>query len=295
MDALQPAGSFKIRGIGLKCQRAYNKGVRHFIAPSGGNAGLAVAYAGYQLGAKVTVVVPQTTKLSMRQKIAFYGAKIIVHGSCWDEAFLYALTLVDSPLEELIHPFDHPDLWEGHASIIDEVIPLMPKPDLVILATGGGGLYCGVAQGLEKHNWVDVPILSVEPFGAPKFHDSLKENRLITLDKVATVATSLATKTVTSEALIWAQKHPTIPWLVSDDAALNACYQFADDHKILVEPSCGAALSTIYDQASPVKNRNTILVIVCGGNMIDIDLLFRWNQKRLAGPNTPHLNLSPSL
>jgi L-serine/L-threonine ammonia-lyase len=61
MEALQPPGSFKIRGVGLVCQTHAQRGVKRFISSSGGNAGIAVAYAGRQLGISVTVVVPQTT------------------------------------------------------------------------------------------------------------------------------------------------------------------------------------------------------------------------------------------
>ncbi len=61
MDALQPSGSFKLRGIGYACQEYIREGAKSFISSSGGNAGIAVAYAGRKLGMPVTVVVPETT------------------------------------------------------------------------------------------------------------------------------------------------------------------------------------------------------------------------------------------
>lgn len=81
MDALQPSGSFKIRGVGLACQEYYQKGARSFISSSGGNAGLAVAYAGRMLGIPVTVVVPETTSKRAIDLLRLEQAKVIVHAA----------------------------------------------------------------------------------------------------------------------------------------------------------------------------------------------------------------------
>ena len=93
MDCFQPTGSFKIRGIGLFCQQAKLDGIQELICASGGNAGMATAYAGRKLGMKVTIVVPKTTKESVCAKIRGYGATVLVNGAVWDETAVYAKSL----------------------------------------------------------------------------------------------------------------------------------------------------------------------------------------------------------
>ena len=86
MDALQPSGSFKLRGIGHACQEYARRGARGFISSSGGNAGIAVAYAGRILGLAVRVVVPQTTTERAMGLIRQEGAEVIVHGASCPES-----------------------------------------------------------------------------------------------------------------------------------------------------------------------------------------------------------------
>ncbi len=279
MEALQPSGSFKLRGIGLLCQRSYAEGKKHFISSSGGNAGMAVAYAGRKLKAKVTVVVPKTTGLNMRQKIVREGAKLVVHGSCWDEAHVRALELSKSAGGQLIHPFDDPIIWEGHSTLVDELVAEDCIPDGIILAVGGGGLFCGVARGLIHYQLKEMSLICVEPEGAASFYESVKSGTRVLLPKVSTIATSLATRSVNEEALVLARKVKVIPCKVTDAMALKACVRFADDHRVLVEPACGIALAAAYEKLRAVKKMKSLVVVVCGGVGVDLDLIEIWRQK----------------
>ena len=121
MEALQPCGSFKARGIGFACQRYVSYGRRRLVSSSGGNAGLAVAYAGRQLGVPVTVVVPHTTSERARQLLRHEAAEVVVFGQSWQEAHERAQTLLDAD-SAYLHPFDDPVIWEGHASLVSEVV-----------------------------------------------------------------------------------------------------------------------------------------------------------------------------
>ena len=121
MDALQPSGSFKLRGMSLACARAKARGAKLLVSSSGGNAGLAVAYAGRQMGMPVTVCVPETTPEFIRDRLATFGATVEVHGSMWAQAHERALQLADELQGALMHPFDMPDLWEGHGTLVHEL------------------------------------------------------------------------------------------------------------------------------------------------------------------------------
>ncbi|MEO1086314.1 MAG: pyridoxal-phosphate dependent enzyme, partial [Acidobacteriota bacterium] len=190
LDALQPSGSFKLRGVGHACRRYREKGATAFLASSGGNAGLAVACAGRQLGVPVTVVVPETTSQRAMDLIASEGADVQVVGHDWMAAHTHALELARDDTA-YIHPFDDPYLWEGHATVIDEVAQAGVKPNVVVLSVGGGGLLCGAIEGLRRNGWADTPILAVETVGADSLATALAAGEHVGVDGITSIATSL--------------------------------------------------------------------------------------------------------
>ncbi|MBM3104019.1 pyridoxal-phosphate dependent enzyme [Pseudomonas sp. V1] len=275
LDALQPSGSFKLRGIGLACETYAKQGKRRFVSSSGGNAGIAVAYAGRSLGLAVTVVVPETTTERAKQLIRQEEAQVIVHGKAWHEANALALSLLGED-DAYIHPFDDPLLWQGHASMIDEVATSGVKPDAVVVAVGGGGLLSGVCEGLARNGWSDVPVFAVETAGAASLAAAMAHKAWVALDSVQTVATSLAAKQVCKRAFEWSQERPVYSHVVSDQDALDACERFLSDQRILVEPACGAALALAYAPSDTLKRYQRVLVVVCGGVTATIDQIRQW-------------------
>lgn len=264
MEALQPPGSFKLRGVGLACETHARRGARRFVSSSGGNAGIAVAYAGRMLGLPVEVVVPQTTSARARELIALQGARLTVHGASWQEANELAQSML-GPDDAFIHPFDDPLLWDGHATLVDELAQAGGCPDLVVLSVGGGGLLSGVVQGLHRNGWGHVPVLAAETVGADSLAQSVAAGERITLPAITSVATSLGAKQVCAQAFEWTQRHAVHPVVVSDAQALAACRRFLDDHRVLVEPACGAALAAL-DAVPPALHAvRRVLVVVCGG------------------------------
>ena len=245
LDVLQPSGSFKIRGIGYACEHFANKGAKAFLSSSGGNAGMAVAYAGKKLGIPVKVVVPKTTTNRSISILKKDNAEVIVHGTSWLEANALAQS-IKTDETAFIHPFDDELLWRGHSTMIDEVSVTGFKPDLIILSVGGGGLLAGVIKGLINNNWEDIPIMAVETYGAASLNKSLKNGKTVELEKITSLATSLGAKRVSEGAFQLALTHNIKSELISDLDTLLACKNFLSDHNILVEPACGAALSPIY-------------------------------------------------
>lgn len=275
MECFQPIGSFKIRGVGLLCQELVSQGCAQLVASSGGNAGYAVAYAARKLGVAATVFVPKTTNAIFLSLLKSEGATVKIYGDVWDEAHQAAMHFMAETQAGYVPPFDHPTLWRGHATIIDEAVKQCEKPDAVIAAVGGGGLLCGVLEGLERNGWSNVATFSVETEGAASFAASVTADKLITLDRVSTVATSMGAKRVAAKLFEWSQKRVVTPLIVSDIDAINGCRQFVDDHRVLVEPACGAVLSAIYniDKIKEYSDAESILVIVCGGVGVSIKSL----------------------
>lgn len=283
MDNAQPSGSFKLRGIGKLSQRAVAAGATHLVCPSGGNAGFAAAVAGVALGVRTTVVVPSTTGAAVRRAIADIGATVIVHGAVWDEANLEALRLCTAPGAIYIPPFDHPDIWDGNATVIDEALQQAGQNsqggedgspfDVVICAVGGGGLLCGVLEGLHRNGLAHVPVLAVETEGAASYAAAVQAGTPVTLPAITSVASSLGARRVAQAALDWHRRHEVVSVVMTDAQAIDACVRFADDLRVLVEPACGAALAVVYQHSPQLQRFSRPLVIVCGGIGIDLATL----------------------
>jgi L-serine/L-threonine ammonia-lyase len=276
LDAQQPTGSFKIRGVGRLCQQLKAQRATAFVSSSGGNAGYAAAYAGQALGVPVTVVVPSTTPAFMRARVAALGAAVIVEGDVWDEADALARAIVARGEGAYVPPFDHPLLWEGHASLVDEILDAGEAPDAVVVAVGGGGLLCGVAEGLARHGLADTAILAVETEGAASYARAVEAGHPVTLERITTVASSLGAKRVADAAFDWSTRRTIVPVVVSDADAVRSCLRFADDYLALVEPACGAALSLAYDAHPALAPYARVAVIVCGGVVVSLEKLAAW-------------------
>jgi len=273
LENLQPSGSFKNRGIGHFCKMKVKSGAKEFVSSSGGNAGLAAAFASSQLGTPITVVVPTSTCELMVDRIKSHQATVIQEGDDWQEADKIARSLCKTRGGCYVPPFDDPFIWTGNATLVHEIADAGLHPDAVVLSVGGGGLFCGVAQGMHDVGWKNVPIYAVETEGAASFAASLKAGHIVEIEKIDTIAKSLGARTVTEQAIQIARSHPICSKVVSDTATSNACCHFAEDHRMLVEPACGASLSLCYDKDVALKGHKNIVVIVCGGAAVTPKML----------------------
>jgi L-serine/L-threonine ammonia-lyase len=267
MDCYQPIQSFKIRGIGHLCVHAKQQGYTHLVSASGGNAGYATAYAAYQLGMQATVFMPKHISIHTQNKLKQLNASVVIVGDSIDEAQQVAQTYVSEHNAFFIPPFNHPLIWDGHVSIVDELYTQMQhKPDAIVLSVGGGGLLCGIMKGLEKYHWQhDVAVITSETLGTNSLKQSIDLNELIALKSTQGIATSLAAKKVAQQAFDYAQKYQVKCMSVTDAESLNACVRFAREQNTLVEPACGATLAILYNHAYALENYKNIVFIICGG------------------------------
>jgi L-serine/L-threonine ammonia-lyase len=281
LDALQPAGSFKLRGVGRLCQHEVENGAKEIFCASGGNAGIAAAYAGRALGVPVTIVVPETTSEEVRRSIAATGAAVLVHGSVFDEANAHAVNLAAERKAAYVHPFDHPLLWEGHGTLIDEVVAKGAEFDCVIASVGGGGLLAGIVAGLKRNGLDNVPVIAVETEGAASFNASLAAGEHITLPAITSIATSLGARQVAQHVFDLPRHHPIESVTVTDAEAVAACLKFADAYRILVEPACGAALAVADTHPDLLARFKNPLIEVCGGIGVSLEKLKMWRERLL--------------
>jgi len=268
LDALQASGSFKDRGMAHLCATLEQEGASKLVSSSGGNAGLAVATVGPKLGMSVSVIVPETTKPFVRQKLESLGATVTVHGKNWNEADKLARELVEADVAaKYVSPYDNPLLWTGHSTIVDEIVKEIPIPiGAIVVSVGGGGLLCGILEGCQR-NGVTPKIIAAETQGASSFGQAWEKGEVVTLPGIDSIATSLGATSVTPVALERAK-------------AVEACLKFSRDHRLLVEPACGAGLAVVYskrlrDQLLAHAN-GPIVLEVCGGSGVTLDLLNQW-------------------
>jgi L-serine/L-threonine ammonia-lyase len=221
------------------------------------------------------VVVPQTASARAQALLRQQGAEVRVHGASWQEAHELAQALTDADAA-LIHPFDDPLLWHGHATLVDEVVAAGLQFDAVLLSVGGGGLLCGVAEGLRRHGLDGVPILAVETAGAASLRAAIDAGRTVELPRIDSVAVSLGAKRVCERAWQWTREREVRSIVLPDARALAACERFLDDHRILVEPACGASLAPAYEPGDALAGFGRLLVVVCGGATTTADQLHAW-------------------
>jgi len=192
MENTQPSGSFKIRGIGNMIQKRVKlKQAKKIVASSGGNAGAAAAYACRQLNIPATIYVPETTSQVVIKRLENFGAQVFVHGQVWDETDREA-RMACNTLESVVYvpPFDDAEIWEGNSSLVDEIsdqLPLGLIPDCIVASVGGGGLMCGVIEGVVRLGWMEkgIKLIAVETEGADCFNQAVKEDKLVTLSKIS--------------------------------------------------------------------------------------------------------------
>jgi len=280
LDNLQPSGSFKLRGMGLLCSQAKAQGKRKVVCPSGGNAGFATAVAAASLGLQACIVVPHTTPETTRARIRKTGADVIVHGKVWDDANQRAKELSQGADTEYVPAFDHPVLWEGHSTLIDEVLEDCPQVDTLVTSVGGGGLLAGLLTGLIRHRRMDCRIVACETAGAASFSAAIKAGYPVRLPRIDTVATSLA------QVAAWPVQHlldfPHQCVVLSDDDAIMGVVRYANDLRQLVEPACGVSLAIGYLDHPAIAGAHDVVIVVCGGVSISAQLVSGWARSSAA-------------
>lgn len=298
LETLQPSGSFKSRGIGnLLLSSLTSHGTAkpiHFYCSSGGNAGLACATAAKSLGRPATIVVPFATPEFMVGKLRKLGAHVVQKGNHWQEAdtYLRNYLLANDVNGVYVPPFDHPDIWDGNSTLIDELetqfAPLNSDYDAVVCSVGGGGLFAGIMQGLARHSRIPgFKVLAVETEGAHSLAHSLRNNALSRLPAITSIATSLGATQVAAKAFEWAQRPEVHSRVVSDAQAAMACVEFADDERIIVESACGASIAAVYNNtlrslypslSDAEFSTLNIVVVVCGGSNISLAKLQEYRE-----------------
>jgi threonine dehydratase len=266
LELLQHTGSFKPRGAftNLLMREVPAAGV---VAASGGNHGVAVAYAASQLGKRATIFVPSVASPVKMQRIRAYGAELIVAGDRYNDALAGSEEWSARSGALPVHAYDQPETLLGQGTTGLEFEDQAPGLDTVLVACGGGGLIGGMAAWYGGR----VKIVGVEPEACPTLALALEAGKPVDSPAGGIAADSLAPKQVGALMFPFAQKYVDRVALVSDDAIREAQNALWDTLRIVAEPGGAAAFSALLSRRYVPRPGERVGVLVCGGNTTAVD------------------------
>ncbi|MCI8737525.1 MAG: threonine ammonia-lyase [Lachnospiraceae bacterium] len=263
-ENMQFTGAYKVRGAYYKLstltEEERQKGL---ITASAGNHAQGVAYAAQCYGVKAVIVMPTTTPLIKVNRTKGYGAEVILHGDVYDEACAHALKLAEEKGYTFVHPFDDLAVATGQGTIAMEIVKELPLVDIILVPIGGGGLATGVST-LAKLLNPKIQVIGVEPAGAACMQESLKENKVTTLESVSTIADGTAVKTPGEKIFPYVRKNLDGIITVEDEELVVSFLDMVENHKMVIENSGLLTVAAI--KHLDCKDRR-VVSILSGGNM----------------------------
>jgi threonine dehydratase len=264
LECLQVTGSFKARGA-LNTLRSLAPAEisRSIITASGGNHGLAVAYAGYVAKTAATIYLPTNVPAAKIAKLEAWGATVVVGGDVWDDANRAALAKAAEDGLTYIHPFADPRVIAGQGTLGLELLEQAPDLDTVLVAIGGGGLISGVALALKAMKPA-IKVIGIEPTGAPTLYESVRAKHLVELKRIDTVAGTLAPRATSVINLEIVSKHVDEIFLVSDDHMRDAARWLWFEHGVAAELSGAASVAALLSGRYKPREGERVCALVCG-------------------------------
>jgi len=273
-EDLQPVFSFKLRG-------AYNKiagltaedQAKGVIAASAGNHAQGVAMSANKLGIRALIVMPKTTPEIKVDAVRSYGARAVLFGDSYDEAYEHSRQLASDKGMTFIHPFDDADVIAGQGTIGMEILRQHTgPPDAIFIPVGGGGLIAGIGAYV-KFVFPGVKIIGVEPEDAPTLQRALASNRRVVLKQVGIFADGVAVRQIGKESFRVAREVVDEVILVSTDEICAAIKDVFDDTRTVAEPAGALSVAGLkrYVEREGVKDQS--LVAIESGANINFDRL----------------------
>jgi threonine dehydratase len=266
LELMQHSGSFKVRGAfaNLLMRKVPPVGV---AAASGGNHGVAVAYAAGRLGVPAKIFVPSITSPAKIARIRDCGAELVVLGERYADALATSETFVAESGALAVHAFDQAETLLGQGTLALELERQVSDLDTLLVAVGGGGLIGGIAAWFERR----VRVVAVEPEASPTMYRALAAGRPVDAEAGGIAADSLAPRRVGELGFPIAQACIDRVVLVSDDAIRAAQRALWDVTRVVAEPGGAAAFAALLSGGYTPEKSERVGIVVCGGNTIAVD------------------------
>jgi threonine dehydratase len=266
LELFQKTGTFKLRGA-LNCIAALNAAARGrgVVAVSQGNHAIAVAYTARLSGVGAKVVMPRQANPARVAACRELGAEVVLMADV-HQAFAHGREIERNEGRTMLHPYDGPLTAQGTGTIGLELMAQVPGLDAVVVPVGGGGLCAGIAAAVKQLN-PDCAVYGVEPFGADALYRSFASGVPETLERVDTVADSLAAPYAMEYSFNVCRRFVNEVVRVGDDEICEAMLHLFRDAKLVAEPAAAVATAALF---GPLRERlagKRVALLVCGSNI----------------------------
>ncbi|MFD3843322.1 threonine/serine dehydratase [Streptomyces sp. NPDC058642] len=274
-EFMQHTGSFKARGAQNFLQAHRDAGTlpdTGVTIASGGNAGLACAWAARQQGVTATVFLPTTAPAVKVAKLRAYGAVVRLVGTEYAEALAACQEFADTTGALTSHAYDHPLIAAGAGTLLEEIHTRLPGLDTVVVAVGGGGLFAGVSTAARHHG---IRVVAVEPENCRALNAALESGHPVDVRVDSVAADSLGARRTSAMALNAAQQDNVRSVLVPDSEIIRARQALWDDRRLAVEHAAATALAAVTATEAPYRPApgEQVAVVLCGANTDPSDLV----------------------
>ena len=270
LECLQVTGAFKVRGannaILLMSEEERSRGV---VTASGGNHGIAVAYAAHASKCPAVIYLPETSGMDKAERARAWGAEVIRIGEVWDDSERAALKRAKQDGLTYIHPFADPAVIAGQGTIAREMLKQSPDIDVIVAGVGGGGLISGIAIAAKSMK-PEIKVIGVEPVGAPTLSTSLAADKVTTLEKIESAAGTLSPKRSAQINLDIIREKVDEVVLVSDEQMRDAARWLWFEMNQGVELAGAAPLAAIRTGKINVPDDQIVAVVVNGNGTAGI-------------------------
>ena len=265
-EYLQHTGSFKARGAFNRVLATLERGELDpevgIVVASGGNAGMANAFAARQAEVPATVFVPETAPPVKVARLQSYGATVRQVGTEYAQAFEAAMEHTQRTGAVYCHAYDQQEIVAGAGTMTEEILEDDPAVDTIIVAVGGGGLLAGTLASAAGR----AGVVAVEPATASAVHAALEAGEPVDVPVSGVAADSLGARRVGDIAFDTASRVGVTSLLVEDEAIIAARKALWEDFRIAAEHGAAAAYAALLDGAYTPQAGERIAVVVCGAN-----------------------------
>ena len=265
--------AFKLRGAYQKISSLSDEQKRRgVVASSAGNHAQGVALSAKKLGIDAIIVMPMSTPKIKVNAVEQLGAKVVLHGDVYDDAYQYAKTLEQEQNLVFIHPYDDIEVMAGQATIAKELLEQLPSMDKVFIPVGGGGLIAGMATYI-KHYAPHIKVIGVEPEDSPTLYQALKQGERVILPEVGRFADGVAVKQIGEKTYPIAKQAVDEVVLVSNDEICAAIKDIYEDVRSISEPAGALATAGVKKYIETHKLNDEKIVSVISGANVNFDRL----------------------
>jgi threonine dehydratase len=274
LEYMQCAGSFKARGAfaNLLLRDVPPAGV---VAASGGNHGVAVAYAasrvgsgGRQSGVPARIFVPTVSAPAKIERIRRLGAELVVTGDRYADALAAAQAWAETSGAMSVHAFDQRETLLGQGTLALELEEQVGQLDTVLVPVGGGGLIGGIASWFAG----GTRVIGVEPDGAPTLTRARAEGRPADAPAEGVAADALAPRRVGELVFPITQANVEDVVLVDDASILAAQRALWEAARIAAEPAASVGIAALLTGAYKAAPGERVAVVISGANMAPAQL-----------------------